>query len=442
VAAVVLLVLVGSAGAAESRDSRGPTFARGKYYATAWSQGRALAMGDLTGDGWPDLVSAVTLPSHNLSVLINGGDGTFRAKPVLASGRNPASVAIGDVDGDRAEDIVTANSVGTVSVLLGKGDGTFRARRDYVTGGTPSSVAIGDLNGDGKLDAVTAISSAQGGISVLLNAGDGSFQPARDFGAGFAADKLAIGDLNGDGSLDLTVGGEDALGYPRVAVFLNAGDGSFPASRTYSATSDPKSIAVGDINGDGRPDLVWTTSEEETGPGFVVQLNRGRGRFGEGKGYGLHGDGASGGSSVAIGDLNGDGQVEVAVTSRIHAVSVSVRSNAGGFRSQLDYGTARYPAVVLAGDLNGDRKQDLVVATDLGIAVLLNRPRLCNVQDLRRQTLVQARQTLARVNCRLGKVSYAYSRTIRGHVIGQTPKLGAVLRGGSKVNLVVSRGSH
>jgi hypothetical protein len=306
-------------------------------------------------------------------------------------------------------------------------------------------VVVGDVNGDGKLDVVTG-NNAQAGIPVLLNVGDGSFQARRDFGPGFNANNLASGDLNGDGSTDLVASGMTRDGFPKqvIAVFLNARDGSFPTRRDYEQSFAPRSIEVGDVSGDGKPDLVWASSDKERGPGVVVQLNRGRGRFGQGKGYGVQGDWATGGTSVAIGDFNGDRKPDLALTSRLRAVSVLVNKGKGAFRRQLDYGTG-YPLVVLANDLNGDRRQDLVIWVSepaYGANVLLNRPGLCNVQDLRRQTLIVARQTLARVNCRVGKIAFAYSRTIRGRVIGQKPKLGAVLAGGSRVDVVVSRGGR
>jgi hypothetical protein len=109
------------------------------------------------------------------------------------------------------------------------------------------------------------------------------------------------------------------------------------------------------------------------------------------------------------------------------------------FVLELDYG-AEYPRRLAIDDLNGDRRRDLMVMRYSTVSVLLNRPRLCNVQDLRRQRLMAAKQTLARVNCRVGKVSFAYSRTIKGLVIGQKPKLGAVLPRGSRVDVVISRG--
>ena len=127
--------------------------------------------------------------------------------------------------------------------------------------------------------------------------------------------------------------------------------------------------------------------------------------------------------------------------SRIHAVSVLVNLGGGRFQRQLDYGTG-YPRAPAINDLNGDRRRDLVIINSSTVSVLLNKPGLCNVQELRRQTLKEAKRTLARVNCRVGKVSFDYSRTIKGLVIRQKPKLGAVLPRGSRVDVVISRGGR
>jgi hypothetical protein len=436
VAVAALLVLAGTAGAAgaaRQRGSQGPSFARARAYPTAAA---AVAVGDLNGDAKADLVSANGWSSRTVSVLINKGDGRFRTKREFGTGRGPTSIAIGDLDGDGSGDIATANhGADTVSVLLNNGDGRFQAKRDYATGPGPLRIRVADVSGDGKPDLVTGTGN---GISVLLNAGDGSFQAKRDFGPGLALIDLAIGDLNTDGSADLATATEDQ----GLFVFLNAGDGSFPAKRDYGTFFYPLSIEIGDVNGDGKQDLVASYSEKEAGPGVVVYLNRGLARFGSGTRYSLHGDWATGGHSPVIDDLNGDRKADVAVTSRLHAVSVLVNSGGGHLRKQLDYGTGHTPHSVVVADLNGDRRRDLtIVNSDSNtISVLLNKPGVCDVQDLRRQTLVQAKRTLARVNCRVGKVSRAYSRTIKGLVIGQNPKLGAVRPGGSAVNLVVSRG--
>jgi hypothetical protein len=437
-----VLVLVGSvdaasrsAGAGELRSS-GPSFGRARAYATGGAA--ALAVGDLTGDDKPDLVTVNG--RETVAVLINKGNGSFGVKRDFATGAGPRSVAIGDLNADGSRDVATANhDANTVSVLFNNGDGSLRPKRDYATGRGTRSVAIDDVNGDGKPDLVTANIGDANGISVLLNTGDGTFQAKRDFGPGLLPLDLAIGDLNGDSKPDLATVNEYAVNG--LSVFLNAGDGTFPAKRQYVTGIEWSSIEIGDVSGDGKADLVVTHSEKESGPMVFVYLNRGQGGFRSGGPYSLHGDWAKGVGSVAIGDLNGDRKADVAVTSRIHAVSVLVNLGDGRFRKQLDYGTG-YPWAPAIDDLNGDRRRDLVVMNGLTVSVLLNKPGLCNVQELRRQTLKAAKRTLARVNCRIGKVSLAYSRTIKGLVIGQKPKLGAVLPRGSRVDVVISRGGR
>ena len=115
----------------------------------------------------------------------------------------------------------------------------------------------------------------------------------------------------------------------------------------------------------------------------------------------------------------------------------------GSFQAKVDYATGPGPNSVAIGDLNGDGKPDLATANLAGhsVSVLLNTPGLCTVQDVKRHTLPAAKRTLARANCRVGRIRGAYSKTVkRGRVISQRPKFGAVLPGAGKVNLVVSRG--
>jgi FG-GAP-like repeat/PASTA domain len=161
-------------------------------------------------------------------------------------------------------------------------------------------------------------------------------------------------------------------------------------------------------------------------------------------------------NSVAIGDLNGDGKPDLA-TSNVEANTVSVLLNRsdGSFRRKLDYATGTQPTSVAIGDLNGDGKPDLAIANGdfPTVSVLLNKPGLCTVQSVKGRTLQTARRTIARANCRVGTIRRAYSKDVtlphppwfvpaikRGRVISQRPKFGAVLPGGGKVNLVVSRG--
>ena len=176
-----------------------------------------MAIGDLDGDGKPDLAVANFL-NHDVSVLLGNGDGTFAAQRRFAARSLPQSVAIGDLDGDGNPDLAVANaSSDDVSILLGNGDGTFAPQRRFAAGDVPLSVAIGDLNGDGNPDVAVA-NQASGDVSILVGHGDGTFAGERRFAAGVNAQSVAIGDLDRDGNRDVAVatsGGFD------VSVLLN-----------------------------------------------------------------------------------------------------------------------------------------------------------------------------------------------------------------------------
>jgi hypothetical protein len=146
--------------------------------------------------------------------------------------------------------------------------------------------------------------------------------------------------------------------------------------------------------------------------------------------------------------VNGDRKPDVAVQNYADdSVSLLLNKGDGSFKAKLDYDYQLEGEAVAIADLNGDRRADIVVPVhnsrngDSWLAVLVNTPGVCNVQRLAGMTLPQSRRTLTRVNCRTGKVARAYSKRVKkGVVISQKPKFGAVLPGGSKVDLVVSRG--
>jgi len=162
------------------------------------------------------------LTDGNVGVLLGKGDGTFRPAVTYDSGASHAvSMAVGDVNGDGKPDLLVANycasgsncATGSVGVLLGKGDGRFRAVVTYSSGGYEAqSVAVADVNGDGKLDVLVAnvicapSGCATGSVGVLLGNGDGTFQLAVTYDSGgFSAESVAVEDVNGDGKPDLLV---------------------------------------------------------------------------------------------------------------------------------------------------------------------------------------------------------------------------------------------
>ena len=226
----------------------------------------------------------------------------FGAAPAIAApifttpgdvtGRVPLSVVVGDFNGDGRQDLVTANAgADSVSVRLGNGsgsvgDGTFTAAAaSPATGSFPFSVAVGDFNGDGRRDLVTANMNA-GTVSVLLgngvgSTGDGTFTAAASPATGASPRSVAVGDFNGDGRQDLATANANAS---TVSVLLgngsgSTGDGTFTAAASPVTGSGPQSVAVGDFNGDGRQDLATANFSAGT---VSVLLGNGSGSVGDG----------------------------------------------------------------------------------------------------------------------------------------------------------------
>jgi hypothetical protein len=430
-----------------------PSFAAAKQYRTT-NGASDVAIADLNGDGKPDLVATNPSeeryeddPTGTVSVRLNHGDGTFTPRRDYVTGDGPVSVAVADVNGDGKPDLATANSEDiaeegrfTVSVLVNRGNGSFWPRRDYEVGDGSTSVALGDVNGDGWVDLVVSARR----LSVLLNNGDGTFGTRHDYEVGEGPDAIVLVDLNGDGALDVAA---TAPAGATLSVLLNKGDGSFEAAGDYAAGSDLTDIATGDLNGDGRPDVV-VAHDSLFEPSYVsVFLNAGDGSLGAKRNYWF----VEGEGSVAIADVNRDGKLDVVAGNAspyLDRISIFYGLGGGTFMPALAYPTGSGAVAVAVGDLNGDGEPDLVSANDDAsgdnstVSVLLNRPGLCNVQNLRRMTIAVARATLARASCRLGRVTSVSSRAVRkGHVVSQSPVFGAVLHSGRKVGVVVSKGA-
>ncbi len=211
-----------------------------------------IALGDLNGDEFQDLVSA-NQSSQNISVLKGKTGGAFDAGvfPSIGASGAVTALALGKVDGDAFLDLVaTVQDSQSIIILRGKGDGTFQAPTSIQVGQI-LSVALADLNGDNKLDIVAAITAKT--IAVLLGNGDGSFQTQVLYKAGQTPGSLAIGDLDGDGALDLVTENEtDGV----IAILMGNLDGTFRGPVFLEAGSSPSRVGLGDLNGDGSLDIV------------------------------------------------------------------------------------------------------------------------------------------------------------------------------------------
>ena len=320
----------------------------------------AVTAADLNGDGWPDFVVTLANLAGAVEALLGNGDGTFQsAQSYPTGGAYPEGVVVADVNLDHKPDLVIANEEGPVffgglvAILLGNGDGTFQPPVIYdSSAGDAWSIAVGDLNQDGKPDVIVAnlcdlsSCSEHGKVSVLLGNGDGTFQAASTYDSGgLQTSSIAIDDVNGDGKLDVAVVND----VPRnVGVLLGNGDGTFRAPASFgsggSPNNGPQSIEIADVNGDGRPDLLVAVCAASE-PGVCTGLLRGR-----------------------VGVLLGNGD--------------------GTFQKSVMYGTGGFYGLGIAvADVNLDGKPDLLVANGCGdvnctagsMAVMLNHARFCGV---------------------------------------------------------------
>ena len=318
---------------------------------------------DFNGDGKPDVAVAT---DSAILVFIGNGDGTFQSPVSLPTPGD--CLAVGDVNGDGKVDLIAGSSV-----LLGNGDGTFAAPIQNVGGGCQT--VVGDFNGDGKLDIawIGSVGTDALQINVQLGTGDGHFIAAKVTQT-TAASSLVAGDFNQDGKLDIAVG-LDGSNTGTIGVFLRNGDGTFSAMQTYGpAAQYHAQIAAADFNQDGHLDLAVTTGldfEAEQGT-ILTFLGNGDGSFQPP----LNSPGGPG-SILIAGDLNGDGKPDL-----VAGESYLLGKGDGTFQQQVFIAQPSTSCVFFGAhpvcyyynygaaiaDFNLDGRADIAVTTQQGLS--------------------------------------------------------------------------
>jgi hypothetical protein len=286
----------------------------------------ALAIADMDGDGKPDVVNGDYYPC----VTLNGGAGTFLTPRCYTAFDNGTTfiLAVGDVNRDGRTDVVAVRDQ-SIRILTNQGSGVL-ADFGYSLDATWSArdAKLADLNGDGVPDLVVANGAtigATGGVAVLANAGNANFSPWLSFTAGSSPAALAVADFDGDGWNDIAVANATnracSGAQGTIDVVLSRGDGTFDPLVRYGG-GGYTALAPVDVDGNGTVDLVALEQIDSTSwvqvSSLKVFLNDGQARFTGPVQY------ATGGTApaMAIGDLDGDGRPDFAVASSRGTVSV------------------------------------------------------------------------------------------------------------------------
>lgn len=291
---------------------------------------------------------------------------SFASARSFAAGLHPHAIAVGDVNSDLTSDLLVANEGdNSVSILSGDGSGGFGPVATLPVGVKPHALALADFNGDGNLDLAVANfgdNASPNDVWLLLGDGLGGFAPSARVFSGANPDSLAVGDLNGDGRLDLAVA---SAGSIVLGALLGDGSGSLGAPRFVPVSCCPHWVGLADFNRDGHLDFATTNSDVNT-----VSV--------------LTGDGAGSSSSATslpvgtyptsavVTDLDGDGFPDLAVTNwSSSTVSILLGRGDGSFQAVGVYATGAQPAAIVAVDLNGDGRVDLAIANYNGNSVFI-----------------------------------------------------------------------
>lgn len=313
---------------------------------------------DADGDDDDD----VLLLGRDVVVMLGDGDGGFGPPVSYAAGdfsaiEFPSSMCVADLNEDGVPDVVTVGFYGGVNLLLGVGDGSFQAPRTQPLYGNYLYVAAGDLDGDTHVDLIVGIQKPYPVIAVFPGHGDGTLGPVRAWGTTRTLGDLEVGDLNTDGKLDLvTIHRDDDL----ALVHLGRGDGSFQAPLAYPTVDVPLAVAVADADADGAPDVLVTSIEQQ-----VLGLHPGLGDGRLGPFVSLPGGARARRPSVA--DMDGDGFPDVVTSGG--DVKVLRGLGSGRFASPLSWMAGAWAEWVAVSDLDHDGLLDLVTADQQGESV-------------------------------------------------------------------------
>ncbi|CAF4049614.1 unnamed protein product, partial [Rotaria sordida] len=341
-------------------------------FSTGPSRPWAITVGDFNNDNKLDIAIA-NYGTNNIGVILGYGNGNFSSPTTFSTGYDslPLSIAVGDFDNDNKLDIAVVNNVtNNVGIFLGHGNGSFEDQMifttvQYSTGdySQPSSVVIDDFNNDDKLDIAVANTNGSN-LGIFIGYGDGKFSTQMTYPTGSNSNprSITVGDFNGDGQLDIAIVNERDR---NIGVFLQYRNGTFMPQETYLDTSYyvPFSIISCDFDNDDRLDIAVAYRYINE---ITVLFGHGDGNFSHGMIFTMYSQYQP--FSITVGDFNNDDRFDIAVANELYWYNnnVGVFLNYGNrtFSDQISNPTefGSYPRAVTVGDFNNDGKLDIAVA--------------------------------------------------------------------------------
>ena len=299
-------------GGIETMLGSGTSFngVRGFRYSDDIPRGGAFAVGDVNGDSWPDVVTPGAM-QNQIRILSGNGRGDFTIARTLTATFDTLgemqAMALRDFNRDGSLDLaVLYRAARTVEIWLNDGRGAFASRLKIIVGANATELGFADFNQDGTLDLVT--NGAGGGFALYQGNGRGDFAPsAASLGGANAGVAFEIADVHGDGKRDLIFPEPGISAATRFLVLPGNGQGGFGAAEFITAPSATADFVMGDLNADGRADLVYRATTEISS--YNVILSQGATGWASPSNYSEFGN-FGGGPPPRLGDLNGDGKLD------------------------------------------------------------------------------------------------------------------------------------
>jgi hypothetical protein len=344
-------------------DAQDSLFAPPVRYSVSFSS-ELIIPSDLNGDGIVDLALTDQVNDH-ATVLINNGNGTFRAAAYFSTGSIPISLCAADFNGDGNNDIATSN-VGSdnISILENNGDGTFRAAINYYAGSAPRFIFASDLDSDYDYDLIVA-DEGYDSVTVFKNNGDGIFQVAARYLVGTAPYSIFVSDFDNDGDNDMAV---TNIYSNNISILMNKGNATFGEAINYGTGTYPFSIFACDFDGDSDKDLVTANNFSDD---FSILKNNGDGTFQPAINY----DAGTHPVSVCASDIDLDGDNDLAIANYgiDDSLSIFLNNGDGTFQAPINYSIRWSLMSVTASDFDEDGDNDLAVSVGNDVGILFNR---------------------------------------------------------------------